>query len=288
MAKVYFNGQIIDENQNAIKVSETGFLYGAGLFETMLVKNGVVFCLKYHLSRLMESASELSIACEYTGEQIQDAISQLLKENKLTDARVRLTITNGPLNVEKPDPTILISAAKLKPYPDTCYNKGVSVVLTNFRQNPADPLTGHKSTSYFTRLMALDQARKKKCTEALWFTIDNRLAEGSISNLFLVKESVLYTPPLDTPVLPGVARKNIIELAGECKIKVVEKNLFIQDLLEADEVFVSNVIMKIMPVTSVEKHAVADSKVGPVTKKLIEAYEELIRLNCDSGGGVED
>jgi branched-subunit amino acid aminotransferase/4-amino-4-deoxychorismate lyase len=122
-------------------------------------------------------------------------------------------------------------------------------------------------------------AHQKKAAEALWFTTDNRLAEGCVSNIFLVKNSVLYTPPVNTPVLPGVMRKTVCEIASKNSIQLVEKNLSIDDLLDADEVFMTNVIMEIMPVVGVEKHTVGDGKVGAMTKKLKEYFDGLIKEN---------
>ena len=118
---------------------------------------------------------------------------------------------------------MLITATEFKPYPAEFYKKGVLVVLSPYRQNPAEPIYGHKTTSYFSRILALKLAREKGATEALWFTIDNRLAEGCVSNVFLVKNSILYSPPIDTPVLAGVARKTIFQIASKNSIEFVEK-----------------------------------------------------------------
>jgi branched-chain amino acid aminotransferase len=277
MAKVYFNGEIIDETQPAISVSDSGFLYGAGLFETMRAHNGKVFCLNDHLDRLYESAKSLSIVISCSREQIEAGIAEVLEANKLKDARLRLTVSNGPIGLEEPKPTMLITTMKYTAYPDEFYKKGISVVLSNYRQSISDPLGGYKTTSYFSRLIALEHARQRHCMESLWFTVDNRLAEGSISNVFVVKDDVLYTPPVDTPVLPGIARKNIGRIAVEQNLKLIEKNMFIHDLLEADEVFITNVIMKVMPVVNIEKHDVKDGKVGKMSKRLMECFDELIK-----------
>lgn len=280
MSKMYFNGQLVDEDVPVLKASDSGFLYGAGLFETMRVNNGRVFCLEDHVARISESSKDLSIPVAITAQQITEAIEKLLKANNLKDARVRLTATNGPLNSDTPQPTVIITASDFRSYPDQAYKKGISVALTNYRQNSSSPLDGHKTTSYLNRLMALENARKKNCTESLWFTVDNRLAEGSISNVFVVKDGVLYTPEIDTPVLPGVARKNVIELAKQNSIKVIEKSLYIHDLLEADEVFITNVIMKVLGVTNIEKHSVKDFKVGEITKKMSNLFDELVKQKC--------
>ncbi|MBW8039492.1 MAG: hypothetical protein FVQ85_05785 [Planctomycetes bacterium] len=279
--KVFLNDKLVDIDKAGISVTDSGLLYGAGLFETMRSYNGVVFALKDHLDRLFFSANAFSIKPPHR-KYIAEAIYKVLKANKLTDARLRLTLTGGPMSEseEERHPTLLVTATKLVPYPAEYYKNGVMVVLCPFRQNPAEPTCGHKTTSYFSRMIALKLAHDRRAAEAIWFTVDNRLAEGCISNVFLVKDSVLYTPPIETPVLAGVARKTVCQIALKDSIKLVEKNLYIDDCLAADEAFLTNVIMQIMPISRIEKHTVGNGKVGAMTKKLQKSFEELIDSEC--------
>jgi len=280
--KVFLNDKLVDIDKACISVTDSGFLYGAGLFETMRSYNGVVFALKDHLDRLFFSSRALSINRTYDRKYITDAIYKVLRANKLTEARLRLTLTNGPMSEpeQQRKSTLLITATKLQPYPAEYYKKGVLVMLCPFRQNASEPTCGHKTTSYFSRMIALNSAHQKRASEALWFTTDNRLAEGSISNVFLVKDSALYTAPIETPVLAGVARKTVCQIALKNSIKLVEKELYIDDVLAADEIFLTNVIMQIMPVAAVEKHTVGDGRVGPITKKLMDYFNELVEKQC--------
>jgi len=282
MSKVFLNDKLVDSDKACISVSDSGFLYGAGLFETMRSHNGVVFALTDHMDRLFTCADVLSINNPYEQEYITEAINKVLAANKLTDARLRLTLTNGPMSEseEQRKSTLLITATKFQSYPPEYYKKGVLVVLCPFKQNPIDPASGRKTTSYFSRMIALNLAHQKRAAEAIWFTLDNRLAEGCISNVFLVKDSVLYTPPINTPVLPGVARKTVCLLALQNSIKLTEKDLTIDDLLGADEIFLTNVIMQVMPITKVENHTVGDSRVGDVTKKLQTYFDQLVKSEC--------
>lgn len=279
MPQVFLNDRIIPAEEAKIGIDDSSFLYGIGLFETMRAVSGRVFRLDDHLNRLTASARALSIFNSYTVDYIRDAVGRLLQANDLFDARLRLTLTNGPLS-EGGDrhSTLLISAAQFTPYPKEYFEKGVRVVITDYRQNAKDPFTGHKTTCYGPRLAALRAAHEKLAAEALWFTTENRLAEGCISNVFLVREGRLLTPPETTPVLPGIARKTVLEIAGQESIPFEERPLDINDLLTAEEIFLTNVIMTILPVTAVEAHNVADVKPGPVTKRLTEKYEE--KLNA--------
>jgi len=263
-------------------VADSGFLYGAGLFETMRSHNGVVFALKDHLDRLFFSARSLSINTPYDAKYITDAVYRVLRTNELTDARLRLTLTNGPMSEEEDErkSTLLITATKFRPYPPEYYKNGILVVLCQFRQNPDDPTCGHKVTSYFSRMIALSHAHRRNAAEALWFTVNNFLAEGCVSNVFLVKDSVLYTPPIKTPVLAGIARKTVCQIAVSNSIKLVEKSLTIEDVLAADEMFLTNVIMQVMPITRVERHEVGGGQVGPMAKRLQRDFSEFVENEC--------
>jgi len=275
MEKVFLNGQIVDADKASVAVTDSSFLYGIGLFETMRAVNGTVFRLADHLIRLNRSAETLAIANSYLDEQIQQAIDEVLTANKLTEARLRLQVSNGPIGADGTAATnLLVTASEFTPYPAEFYEKGIRVTLTDFRQNPKDPFCGHKTTCFGPRLTALKNAHEKLATESLWFTTENFLAEGSISNVFLVKDGALLTPPVQTPVLPGIARKTVIEIAEAETIPCRQQPLQVADLLAADEVFLTNVIMEVLPVTAIEAHTVNDAKPGKLTKKIAEKYTE--------------
>ena len=282
MENIFLNDKIIDIDKACLSVTDSGFLYGAGLFETMRSYNGTVFALEDHLDRLFSSADALSIIIDYDRKYITDAIYNLLQANSLTDARLRLTVSSGPMSLseEKKQATLLITATQLQLYPKEYYEKGVLVVLCPYRQNPNDPTCGHKTTSYYPRMLALQTAHQKMAAEALWFTVDNRLAEGCVSNVFLVKDAIVYTPPLYTPVLAGIARKTVCRLALKKSIELAEKDLTIDDVLGADEIFLTNVIMQVMPVVQVEKHTVGQGTVGPLTKNILNIFQEFVENQC--------
>lgn len=278
MEKVFLNGQIVSAAKAQVAVTDSSYLYGIGLFETMRAVGGTVFRLADHLQRLNSSAEALSIANSYSDEQITQAVDEVLTANKLTESRLRLQVSNGPIGTNGTAATnLLVTAAEFTPYPNEYYERGIRVTLTDFRQSNKDPFCGHKTTCYGPRLMALKNAHEKLATEALWFTTENFLAEGSISNVFLVKDGELYTPPVQTPVLPGIARKTVIEIAEAENILCHEQPLQVGDLLGADEVFLTNVVMEVLPVTSVEAHTVAKGKPGEITKSIANKYKDRLK-----------
>jgi branched-subunit amino acid aminotransferase/4-amino-4-deoxychorismate lyase len=166
------------------------------------------------------------------------------------------------------------------------------VALDDQKLNPYDLQSGHKTLNYFSRLAALREANRRGGGEAIWFNVHNYLQSGSISNVFIVKNNTLITPPTNVElrdpavaadtaysksnVLPGVTRAAVIALAGEENIAVNLGTVTVSDLLDADEVFLTNSIMGVMPVSRVERKAIGNEKPGPITDRLAKAYQTLV------------
>ncbi len=280
---VYFNGKLVPEDEARISIDDGGWLHGAGLFETMRAENGRVFRLESHIGRLRRSAEVLIRPLEREQLPSTADLEQLLERNELKVARLRLTVSAGSMDPGEDAsirPTVCVTAKPLGAPPASVADTGVPVVITKHLVSPSDPIAGHKTLAYLPRLIGLREAQRARCSEALWFTTGRHLAEGSISNVFIVCGGVLVTPPLDTPVLPGIARGIVIKLARKAGIEVQERPLSIDDLLDANEVMLTNVIMQVMPVSRVEKHDIADGRPGPITRRLREAFRDLVRKEC--------
>ncbi|NLE57054.1 MAG: hypothetical protein GX616_01745 [Planctomycetes bacterium] len=276
--KVYLNGEIVELSKAAVTVSNPSLLHGVGLFETLRSYDGRAFLLQRHIERMINSAKHFDMPVLELTERIPDAVAAVLTANKLKNARIRFTAMPPGAQGENEGPTLLVAAQETAGYPPALYERGMTVHLnTRWRQSGLDPLAGHKTTSYFPRLLALRDAQAAGCGEALWFTPDNRLAEACMSNVFIVKGNGLRTPTLDTPVLPGITREVVIELAARAGLQVEQTALTVNDLLDADEVFLTNAIMEIMPVTRIEQKALGNEKPGPITSQLLKAYDEMTR-----------
>jgi branched-chain amino acid aminotransferase len=186
---------------------------------------------------------------------------------------------------------VFMTASEFEPYPQEFYERGMTVIaLDEQKLNPYDVQAGHKTLNYFSRLAALRDANQRGAGEALWFNVHNYLESGSISNVFLVKDGRLLTPPTPvdlqdkalagavpypkSAVLPGITRQVVIELARKHGIELAIGAININQLLEADEVFLTNSIMGIMPVGRIERHAVGHDRAGAVTRQVAEMYEE--------------
>lgn len=281
---VYLNGAFVPRDAAHVGVHNGGWLHGAGLFETMRAENGRVFRLRAHLDRLVRSAEALLRPVDATWLPDDHVVSKLLDHCELDVARVRLTVTAGSM-IESADSepgglSVCMTAARLDAPPQATYERGVRAALCDHRVSPTDPIAGHKTTSYLPRLLGLRSAKEKSCFDAVWFTTANQLAEGSISNVFVCKNGLLTTPPLSTPVLPGIARAAVLEAARAEGGKVEERAVTGNDVLDADEVFLTNAIIQVLPVIGIERHVIGDGSVGPIARAMLAAYRDLVRKEC--------
>lgn len=280
---VSLNGRLMPAEQAQVSVFDSGLMQGIGLFETMRAYNGRVFRFERHLDRLTNSARALGWSVLPNADELRENVEQVIGASEHEDARVRLTVTTGTLRSterEAPELTVIAAASPGVKYPRECYTEGVTVVVPGCRQGPGDPTAGHKTTSYFSRLASLREAHAQGAFEAIWLSYDERVAEGAISSIFLVQKERLLTPPLDTPVLPGITRAAVIELAVELDIPVREQELTRHDLTEADEVFLTSSLMEIVPVVRVDRESIGSEKPGETTAQLYEAYGKLVDREC--------
>ncbi|MBU0639698.1 MAG: aminotransferase class IV [Planctomycetes bacterium] len=277
------NGRLMPADEAQISVFDSGFMQGVGLFETMRAYGERVFRLDQHLERLVNSARRLGWSILPALEELRTNVMQVVRATPQQDVSVRLTVTTGSLRSSAQDPPQLTMVATATPgtkYPEELYTKGVAVVISEYRQSRFDPTAGHKTNSYFARLASLRAAHAKQTFEALWFTPEHNLAEGAISSVFLVQDGQLLTPPLHTPVLPGITRAVVIDLAVAQDIPVREQPLTVDDLLNADEVFLTGSLMEVMPVVLIEREPVGLEKPGEVTQELALAYKRLVIEEC--------
>ena len=224
---------------------------------------------------------------------LADAIDQTLKANDLAEARLRLTVTAGTLSMLKQESgpavqvrqTVAVVPSEPTVFDPAYFQKGITVAIYGQGANPFDATAGHKTTSYWSRLRSLRQAAAVGCSEAIWLNVTNHIASGAVSNVFLVKDGRLLTPiargeeaddALPAPVLPGTTRSVVIELAQGMGVEVERRMLSVEDMLSADEVFLTNANWRVLPVTSVEKKPIADGTPGPLTGQLRQDVLALI------------
>jgi branched-chain amino acid aminotransferase len=277
---VYLNGSLIARGDARIAVLDYGFLYGYGLFETMRAYGGKVFRLERHLERLGHSAMTLGITVDKS--VLKGAVMDAIKANGLSEARIRLTVSIGEgATVPDPatcgEPTVLVVAGEYRPLPEETYEKGFRAIVSPVRRNSQSPVSTMKSLNFLENMLARQEARTAGVDEVICLNEKGLLAEASMSNVFLVKGGALKTPAIASGILPGVTREAVLELAGRVKIPVSEDDITLHELIQADEAFLTNSVMEVMPLTEVDGKPIAIGAPGPVTRRLMAGYNEMVR-----------
>ena len=278
---VYLNGSLIPRSQASISALDYGFLYGYGLFETMRAYGGRVFRLDSHLRRLARSAEILGLPIGTL--DLKGAVMDTIQANQLSEARVRITISIGeggmvpdPSTCSKP--TVLILAGHYQPYPEQVYQKGFRVVVSSIRRNSGSPLSRLKSANYLESILARQEARAAGVDEALCLNEKGLLAEASMSNIFLVTDGILRTPGQESGILPGITRETILELASPLGINTLEHDIRLDELFQAQEAFLTNSLIEVMPLTEIDGKLIGSGRPGSVTKRLLAAYRKMVRM----------
>jgi branched-chain amino acid aminotransferase len=277
---VYINGEIISRDKVQIPVFDRGLLYGYGLFETMRSYNGHVFYLDRHIARLVNSAGVLGIREALEREKLETGVLRTLKANGLDDARIRLTVTagEGSRSIGMPVSgklTIIITVEELVlPSPEN-YLEGLRTSIVSIRRNSKSPMCRLKALGYLENLLAHAEAVDDGNDEAILLNGDGYVAECSASNLFIVETDKLITPPIEAGILPGVTRRIIIDLASSIGIKVSQEAVSVKRLLNAEEVFITNSVIEIMPIAAIDGSLVGSGSRGKVTERLTEEYKKL-------------
>lgn len=278
---VYLNGDLIPRAQARLSPFDHGLLYGYGLFETMRSYGDRIFRLGRHLDRLRNAAETLGITSRLSSIDLEKACYDVLEANNLTNARIRLTVSAGEGDmIPNPDTcrgiTAFIAARKLVPMSPETYERGYTAILSSWRRNSQSPLSHLKTTCYLENVLARKEARAAGADEAMLLNEQGFLAEGSSTNVFLVSDQILITPSMESGALPGITREAVLELAKSMGVTLVVKQVELEELLTAEEAFLTNSILEIMPLIQVDDKPIGSGIPGALTQRLMSAYQELI------------
>ena len=286
---VFLNGALVPRSDARISPFDHGFLYGYGLFETMRAYSGCIFRLRQHLDRLAGSAALLGLPLG--GLDLEKACRDVLHANGLADARIRLAVSIGegesvPDPPPQPRPTVLIVATEHPPIPRQRYEDGFSAIVSSIRQNSGSPLSRLKSASFLGNLLARQEARAAGADEALMLNERGCVCEGSMANVFLVREGCLITPSEESGCLAGITRGAVMEISAGSGIPVEQREVELEELLQADEAFVTNSVIEVMPLAHVNGKRVGGEgrggKRGSLTERVMAAYVELVAREVGS------
>ena len=275
---VSVNGQLGEADTLRISPLDHGLLVGDGVFETMRVYAGMPFAWTRHLARLDRSAAGLGLPVPSTA-SLRDLADAVIEANELQEARLRITVTGGPapLGSERGDvtPTVVIAAGALTPWPPTA-----DVVTVPWTRNERAATAGLKTISYADNVRALAYAQEHHASEAIFANTRDELCEATGSNVFMVRDARLVTPPEDSGCLLGVTRALVLELARDLGLDPVEGAVALGALANADEAFLTSTTREVQAIAHVDGIALPTAP-GPVTSRLAAAFTALVARNID-------
>ncbi len=268
---VFLDGEEVASSPISIEEFSPWALKGRGVFETMRSYEGKIFLLKEHLERFFQGLKSLKMKTAYTPAKVRTYLYQALRSNNLSDARIRLTAW---CDNHKRVRLSVIAWPYKSPGPRQ-YRRGYQVSVSR-QQWIAPQVHAIKSIDYWPYLKAYHAARARGFDEVILLNTHGFVAEGTRSNIFVVDKGSLCTPPLSSGCLDGVTRRGVIKMAGRLKILVLEKNLLPRQVSQADEIFLTNSLIGIMPVTRLRQKTIGSGVMGPVTARLLKAYREQV------------
>jgi branched-chain amino acid aminotransferase len=283
---VLLDGQLVPRASARIAVNDLGFLQGDGAFETLRVYRGVPFLLEEHLARLFASLRALQISIPWNRDQLQAQVRLLLERDpaKAKSARLRLTVTRGA----EGRPTVLLTVDPHPPVDAEIYQQGVDVMVSA-HVRAAHPLHRVKSTSYAASLWLRREAAAAGVFEALQFSANGWLTEGSYTNVFLVDNTgLLRTPSPAEGCLKGITRNAVLTIATESQLAWREGGIDRAALEAAHEVFLTGSLIEIVPVRRVGERAVGEACPGPMARALHVAYRDFVERATGSGPPTAD
>jgi 4-amino-4-deoxychorismate lyase len=271
---VYINGKFAKQEEVRISPFDHGFLYGLGVFETFRIYNGHPFLLDDHLERLNESLQVLNINAEFNREEMTAILNELLAKNAFRDAYIRLNVSagNGEIGLQTEsytNPNVVVFSKPLSPPEGMSEKKAVEL---DIKRNTPEGTERLKSHHYLNNVLAKREVGAALDTEGIFLTKDGFVSEGIVSNVFWYKDGILYTPAIETGILNGVTRKFVIAVACAAGIEVREGFYKKEEAEAADEMFLTNSIQEIVPVTNFSSENYP-GKAGKIVRRLFEQYE---------------
>lgn len=281
--KIWLDDKLVDEDQAKVSVFDHGLLYGDGVFEGIRVYDSKIFEFEAHIKRLYESAKVLRLEIPMDTETLSQAVETTVRANIEGDGYIRLIITRGvgdlglnPFLCKKAG--VIIIASSIQLYPQELYETGLTVVSGNtVRNHPLSLPPQVKSLNYLNNILAKIEAIDKGAAEVIMYNHEGYVAEASGDNVFIIKNGVIYTPPVQAGSLEGITRDLVIRLAQQENIKVVEKNLTKFDLYTSDEFFLTGTAAEVIGVVQIDGRTIGDGKPGKITKMLKKKFFEYAR-----------
>jgi branched-chain amino acid aminotransferase len=279
---IYLNDKFVKQEEAMISVFDHGFLYGDGVYETIRSYGNRIFMRDQHVARLFRSADAIGLTIPISMKDWPDLLRESMVRNDVgndrRDAYLRITISRGVGDIGLdpalcPSPTVVIMARSLTAPAAHLYEKGVKLIVASTRRNLPSALSPQiKATNFLNNILAKREAIAAGVFDSILLNWEHHLTECTVSNLFFVTDGHLQTPALECGLLDGITRTIVIQLARELQIPVEDGRFTPDQLYQADECFLTNTSMEIMPVASVDHRPIGEGKPGPLTSKLREQF----------------
>lgn len=275
--RVCIDGEILPPEEARVPYDDRGFLYGDSVYEVVRTYQGVPFALPAHLDRLERSAAALELALP-PRERLTGWLRETLEAASNPESYLRLVVTrgSGPISLDPTtaaEPRTVILAKPLEPYPAWMYARGIAVAIPAVRRNARvalDPAV--KSGNYLNNVLALGQARRAGFDDALLLDVNGRVTEGSSANVFVVQGGRVRTPSLETGLLSGVTRAELLHLLKAEGLPARECELGVEEVLGADEVWLTSTLREILPVRRVDATLIGSGSPGPLFQRMLGVF----------------
>jgi len=278
-ATVNVNGRITPEHDALISVFDHGFLYGEGIYETMRTYHGRPFLYDRHMRRMRRSARMIELPLPFTDEELATQIRGTQAMARIDgEVYIRVLVTRGigeltydPKATPNPSVVIIVKP-QVDPAPEV-YEKGVRVAIVDIVRNHPDSVNPMiKSNNLMNSALAMQEAIKQDAFEGVMRNYRGELTECTTSNLFLVRNNVALTPPLDAGLLPGITREFIFDVGKDVDVAVREQVMRDDDLFGADEAFLTSTTREVVPIVTVNHRTIGRGVPGPITLRLLEGF----------------
>ena len=268
-----YNGKLYEKDVPVLGPDNRSFRYGDGLFETLKYKDGNVILSNEHFARLWHGMKlmQFEIPGHFTRELLKEQIEQLIQKNKIEEARIRLAVFRGDGGIYDPVnhlPNYIIQCWPLVNPTNTLNDKGLLAGIFEDAKKPLDRYSNVKHNSYLPYYMAALFAKKNKLNDAIVLNQEERICDTTIANIFVVSKETIITPALSEGCIAGIMRKAIIETLAQKNIQVLEQPVSQVQLMEADEIFLSNSILNIKWIGKIDDKIFGSSRIKEITSLL--------------------
>jgi len=274
---VYLNGQKVDYENAKVSIEDRGFQFGDGLYEVIHVYNGRFFHLDRHLARLEEGAEQIYLNLDFGLSNLENICRKAVKESGYANASVYIQVTRGAAVRQHAFPddikcTWIVIVRESKGNPPEFYENGITCITVPDERWERCNI---KTVQLLANCIAKEKAKRAGSFEAI-FHKGGAVREGSSSNVFIVKDNKLLTHPADNRILHGITRGVVLELAEQNKIDYAEQVFTLEDLFNADEVFLTGTTTEIMPVVKVDGKIIGDGVPGPMTRLIQQHFKKYV------------